>query len=167
MSDRIPVVDRARFLELLKAENIGTTVNFIPVHKHPYYRDDLGFRGEDFPVAERVYPSIFTLPIYPRMTDDDVHVVRGEPALRVLPVGLAHPAVVGGGAEPRPGERLRELGRPPSCRDVDDADTLLGLRAHALDGRAVLVVRLDRAHDLERDPGAREPADDHRGVVQV
>jgi len=65
-------VDRARFLELLKAENIGTTVNFIPVHKHPYYRDALGFRPGDFPVAERVYPAIFTLPIYPRMTDDDV-----------------------------------------------------------------------------------------------
>jgi len=65
-------VDRARFLELLKAENIGTTVNFIPVHKHPYYRDALGFRPDDFPVAERVYPAIFTLPIYPRMTDADV-----------------------------------------------------------------------------------------------
>jgi len=65
-------VDRARFLELLKAENIGTTVNFIPVHKHPYYRDALGFRPEDFPVAERVYPAIFTLPLYPRMTDADL-----------------------------------------------------------------------------------------------
>jgi dTDP-4-amino-4,6-dideoxygalactose transaminase len=68
--DRL-AVDRARFLELLKAENIGTTVNFIPVHKHPYYRDALGFRPEDFPVAERVYPAIFTLPLYPRMTDRD------------------------------------------------------------------------------------------------
>ena len=65
-------VDRARFLELLKAENIGTTVNFIPVHKHPYYRDALGFQPADYPVAERVYPAIFTLPIYPRMTDGDI-----------------------------------------------------------------------------------------------
>jgi dTDP-4-amino-4,6-dideoxygalactose transaminase len=65
-------VDRARFLELLRAENIGTTVNFIPVHKHPYYRDALGFRSDDFPVAERAYPAIFTLPIYPRMSDADV-----------------------------------------------------------------------------------------------
>jgi dTDP-4-amino-4,6-dideoxygalactose transaminase len=65
-------VDRARFLELLKAENIGTTVNFIPVHKHPYYRDELGFRADDFPVAERLFPATFTLPIYPRMTDADV-----------------------------------------------------------------------------------------------
>lgn len=65
-------VDRARFLELLKAENIGTTVNFIPVHKHPYYRDTLGMHASDFPVAERIYPGIFTLPIYPRMSDADV-----------------------------------------------------------------------------------------------
>lgn len=69
--DRL-TVDRARFLELLKAENVGTTVNFIPVHKHPYYRDTLGFRPEDFPVAERTYPRIFTLPLYPRMLDADV-----------------------------------------------------------------------------------------------
>lgn len=69
--DRL-TVDRPRFLELLKAENIGTTVNFIPVHKHPHYRDSLGFRAEDFPVAEHVYPRIFTLPIYPRMSDRDV-----------------------------------------------------------------------------------------------
>ena len=69
--DRL-TVDRARFLELLKAENIGTTVNFIPVHKHPYYRDTLGFAAADFPVAERIYPRIFTMPIYPRMTDPDV-----------------------------------------------------------------------------------------------
>jgi dTDP-4-amino-4,6-dideoxygalactose transaminase len=69
--DRL-TVDRARFLELLKAENIGTTVNFIPVHRHPYYRDALGFRPEEFPVAERIFPAIFTLPIYPRMSDGDV-----------------------------------------------------------------------------------------------
>ena len=78
-------VDRARFLELLKAENIGTTVNFIPVHKHPYYRDALGFRPEDFPVAERVYPAIFTLPIYPRMTDADV-----DDAVAAVKKVLAH-----------------------------------------------------------------------------
>jgi len=68
--DRLSV-DRARFLELMKAENVGTTVNFIPVHKHPYYRDTLGFSPADFPAAERVYPRIFTMPIYPRMTDRD------------------------------------------------------------------------------------------------
>ncbi len=69
--DRL-TVDRARFLELLKAEGIGTTVNFIPVHRHPYYRDALGFRGEEFPAAEASYPRILTLPIYPRMSDADV-----------------------------------------------------------------------------------------------
>ena len=42
------------------------------MHKHPYYRDTLGFAAADFPVAERIYPRIFTLPIYPRMTDADL-----------------------------------------------------------------------------------------------
>ena len=78
-------IDRARFLELLKAENVGTTVNFIPVHKHPYYRDTLGFAAADFPVAERIYPRIFTLPIYPRMTDADV-----DDAVAAVQKVLAH-----------------------------------------------------------------------------
>jgi dTDP-4-amino-4,6-dideoxygalactose transaminase len=65
-------IDRARFLEALRAENIGTTVNFIPVHLHPYYREHLDFAAGRFPVADAVYPRIATLPLYPRMEENDV-----------------------------------------------------------------------------------------------
>ncbi len=44
-------IDRDQFIEELKARNIGTSVHFIPVHLHPYYRDKYGFKPEDFPVA--------------------------------------------------------------------------------------------------------------------
>lgn len=65
-------IDRARFIEELKAQNIGASVHFIPIHLHPYYRDRYGYKPQDFPIAYREYQRIVSLPIYPRMTDEDV-----------------------------------------------------------------------------------------------
>jgi dTDP-4-amino-4,6-dideoxygalactose transaminase len=64
-------IDRSRFIEELKRRNIGTSVHFIPVHLHPYYRDKYGYKPDDFPVAYREYQRIVSLPLYPRMTDQD------------------------------------------------------------------------------------------------
>lgn len=63
---------REEFLGRLKAARIGTSVHFIPLHRHPYYHEDLGFRREDFPVAEREFERVVSLPIYPSMSDRDV-----------------------------------------------------------------------------------------------
>ena len=65
------VIDRAQFIEELKAENIGTSVHFIPVHMHPYYRDTYGYQHGDFPVAEATFERIISLPLYPKMTAQD------------------------------------------------------------------------------------------------
>jgi len=59
-------------LDELKIFNIGTSVHFIPVHLHPYYRDKYGYQPDDFPVAYREYQRIVSLPLYPRMSDQDV-----------------------------------------------------------------------------------------------
>jgi dTDP-4-amino-4,6-dideoxygalactose transaminase len=64
--------DRARFIEELRAENIGASVHFIPIHLHPYFRDGLGVRAGDFPVAEDAYRRAVTLPLFPDMTPGDV-----------------------------------------------------------------------------------------------
>ena len=63
-------IDRAEFIEALRAENIGTSVHFIPVHLHPYYRDQFGYRRGDYPNAERIYDRIISLPLYPKMTEE-------------------------------------------------------------------------------------------------
>ncbi|MEX0599325.1 MAG: DegT/DnrJ/EryC1/StrS family aminotransferase, partial [Rhodothermales bacterium] len=65
-------IDRAQFIEEMKARNIGTSVHFIPLHIHPYYRETYGYEPEDFPVAYHEYLREVSLPIYSRMTDDDV-----------------------------------------------------------------------------------------------
>jgi UDP-4-amino-4,6-dideoxy-N-acetyl-beta-L-altrosamine transaminase len=65
-------INRAQFIEALRAENIGASVHFIPVHLHPYYRERFGFERGDYPRAERAYDRIVSLPLYPKMTTEDV-----------------------------------------------------------------------------------------------
>lgn len=65
-------IDRNGFIEQLKARRIGTSVHFIPLHLHPYYRQSCGYQPGDFPVAFREFQRVISLPIYSRMSDDDV-----------------------------------------------------------------------------------------------
>jgi perosamine synthetase len=68
-------IDRTKFIEILKRKKIGTSVHFIPLHLHPYYRDTFGYKSSDFPIASAVYEGIVSLPIYPRMREQDVDAV--------------------------------------------------------------------------------------------
>lgn len=65
-------IDRAQFITELRAENIGTSVHFIPIHYHPHFRNSLGLTEGAFPVAENAYRRAITLPLFPQMTDRDV-----------------------------------------------------------------------------------------------
>jgi dTDP-4-amino-4,6-dideoxygalactose transaminase len=64
---------RNQFISELRDRNIGCSVHFIPVHLHAYYRDKYGYRPEDFPVANREYQRMVSLPLSPRMSDQDVN----------------------------------------------------------------------------------------------
>jgi dTDP-4-amino-4,6-dideoxygalactose transaminase len=68
-------IDRGRFVEELKARNIGASVHFIPLHVHPYYRELYGLKSDDYPVAYREYLREVSLPIYSKMSDEDVRYV--------------------------------------------------------------------------------------------
>jgi perosamine synthetase len=78
-------IDRDEFIRRLVAMNIGVSVHFIPLHVHPYYRDKYGYRPEDFPIAYAAFQRIVSLPLYPKMSDDDVQDVIG--AVRSLAEG--------------------------------------------------------------------------------
>lgn len=51
---------------------IGTSVHFIPLHLHPYWRDRAGHRVEDFPVASAEFERVLSLPASSAMTGDEV-----------------------------------------------------------------------------------------------
>jgi len=68
---------RGEMIEKLKADNIGTSVHFIPVHHHPFFQQQLGCRKEDYPNATRLYDGAISLPLFPAMGEEDVRgVVR-------------------------------------------------------------------------------------------
>ena len=74
--DRLKIT-RDEFIQGLKERGIGTSVHFIPLHLHPYYRDTFGYIPGDFPKATRAYERIISLPIYPGMTESDIgHVIE-------------------------------------------------------------------------------------------
>jgi dTDP-4-amino-4,6-dideoxygalactose transaminase len=65
-------IGRDQFIEELTKRNIGTSVHFIPIHLHPYYRDKYHLRPGDFPIAESNFNRMLSLPLNPRLTDGDV-----------------------------------------------------------------------------------------------
>ena len=65
-------IDRNRFIELMAERGIGTSVHFIPLHLQPYWRDRYKLAPGDFPVATATYERLVSLPIYSKMTDEDV-----------------------------------------------------------------------------------------------
>lgn len=65
-------ITRDEFIEELKKAGIGSSVHFIPLHLHPYYREKYGYRPGDFPQAEDAYSRCVSLPIYPGMRPEQV-----------------------------------------------------------------------------------------------
>jgi len=77
--------DRAEIFRALRAENIGVNVHYIPVHRHPFYRDRFGYKGGEYPVAEKAYEQLISLPMFHGMSDQDV-----EDVIRALLKVLGH-----------------------------------------------------------------------------
>ncbi|HUK36949.1 MAG TPA: DegT/DnrJ/EryC1/StrS family aminotransferase, partial [Vicinamibacterales bacterium] len=68
-------ISRDAVIEELRQAGIGTSVHFIPLHLHSYYRETFALRPEDFPVATRASEQILSLPLYPDMQPADVEYV--------------------------------------------------------------------------------------------
>ncbi len=71
-------VTRSKIIEELKNLGIGTSVHFIPLYRHPYYRETLNPDIKNYPVSEHIYPRIITLPIWPGMTDAQIERVASS-----------------------------------------------------------------------------------------
>ena len=65
-------IDRNRFIELMSEYGVGTSVHYIPLHFHPYWRDNYNLEPTDFPRSSYAYERIVSLPNYPKMTDEQV-----------------------------------------------------------------------------------------------
>jgi len=65
-------LDRNAFVDRLAAAGIGTSVHYTPLHLHPYWRDRYDLAPGQFPVSTAAYEAMVSLPIYSKMTEDDV-----------------------------------------------------------------------------------------------
>jgi UDP-4-amino-4,6-dideoxy-N-acetyl-beta-L-altrosamine transaminase len=65
---------RREIFETLKKNGVGVQVHYIPIPRQPYYRD-LGYRAKEYPRAEDYYESAISVPIFPKMSDEDVDFV--------------------------------------------------------------------------------------------
>ncbi|HWI50023.1 MAG TPA: UDP-4-amino-4,6-dideoxy-N-acetyl-beta-L-altrosamine transaminase [Rummeliibacillus sp.] len=65
---------RKQIFEEMRDENIGVHVHYIPVYWHPYYQQ-LGYEKGLCPVAEKWYENALTLPLFPKMSNEDVEEV--------------------------------------------------------------------------------------------
>ena len=65
-------IGRDVFIEKLYAAGIGLSVHYIPLHLHPYWRDTYELKPEMFPVSQKAYERMVSLPIYTKMTDVDI-----------------------------------------------------------------------------------------------
>ena len=62
---------RRQFFDAMSAENVQCQVHYVPVYWFPYYRH-LGYEKGLCPNAEKIYEGIMSIPLYPKMTDQDV-----------------------------------------------------------------------------------------------
>lgn len=64
-------IGRAGFIQQLGRRQIGSSVHFIPIHHHTYFREKYSYSDGSFPVADREFGRIVSLPLSPKMTDTD------------------------------------------------------------------------------------------------
>ena len=62
---------RRQFFDAISLENVQCQIHYVPVYWFPYYRK-LGYRKGLCPNAEEVYKGIMSIPLYPKMSDQDV-----------------------------------------------------------------------------------------------
>jgi dTDP-4-amino-4,6-dideoxygalactose transaminase len=70
VADEAPL-SRDELLEALTARNIGVGVHYRGLHLHPYYRERYGLDPGAFPVAQAISDRTLSLPLSPKVTDED------------------------------------------------------------------------------------------------
>lgn len=62
-------ITRDEMIQALADAGVGTSVHYVPLHRQPYWRDRYRLTPEQFPVAEKAYQRMFSIPLYTAMSD--------------------------------------------------------------------------------------------------
>ena len=63
-------ISKEQLFTKMREKGIGLQLHYIPINKQPYYRQ-LGYGNESTPVMDRFYKQCFSLPLFPKMTDEE------------------------------------------------------------------------------------------------
>lgn len=64
-------IDRDTLIQALSDRGIGTSVHYVPLHRHPYWRDRYQLTPAQFPHADAAYQTMVSLPLFTAMSDTD------------------------------------------------------------------------------------------------
>lgn len=68
-------LDREQIIAAMHERNVGCSLHFIPLHIMSYYRDKYSLQPADYPVAAEAFRGLVSLPLFPRMKNEDVDYV--------------------------------------------------------------------------------------------
>ena len=68
-------LNRDELIRFLNDAGIGTSVHYIPLHRQPYWKNRYQLSNKMFPVADHIYKSMLSIPLYTAMTDQDQDLV--------------------------------------------------------------------------------------------
>lgn len=63
-------VSRDEVIEVLAANRIGSSVHYVPLHRHPYWKKEYGLKNTDFSVSDDAYMTMVSVPLYTSMSDE-------------------------------------------------------------------------------------------------
>ena len=72
LDPKIAKMGRDSLSESLKERNIGTSLHFIPIYEHPYYKKNFTFDRNQFPNANKMYERALSLPLFAGMNEEDI-----------------------------------------------------------------------------------------------
>jgi len=70
-------ISRNELIEKLGEYGIGIAVHYKPIHMHSYYIDKYNYKSDDFPQSKRIYESSISIPLYPKLKDEEVEYIIG------------------------------------------------------------------------------------------
>ena len=81
VQDNSPV-NRDELIQILSDEGIGSSVHYVPLHRQPYWRDKYQLTIDMFPVTDKAYQAMLSIPLYTAMSDEQqdrvIQVLRGD-----------------------------------------------------------------------------------------
>tara|TARA_B100000427_G_scaffold329323_1_gene345083 strand:- start:753 stop:1922 length:1170 start_codon:yes stop_codon:yes gene_type:complete len=66
------------FFEKMKKFNLNFMVHYVPLHLQPLYKKKFNFKKGDFPLSEQFYKQVFSIPIFPKLTNDNINFISSK-----------------------------------------------------------------------------------------